>query len=327
MKTKTGTVILAPNPSCLLNTNGLNGMARGGYPEVAELKEPVRGFYGYMEATHPYSQELLRSNNNKVEYNSTSYAAAARSLQSSSHLHWSQLQIHGRSLAEDPLRTNSFQMEFSHQPPAMNFRSVDEVIEVRDTYHDGQDDEEVIDDKGNDLAQKSTKARILVMGDRVLEKVNPKPGTFVHIESDLDFGNALDVAKHMPEITNLKSVVLHCGFKHSKKKIDDSFRKLVKKTINGLDELYPEANIYISAVLPYRGGKNEARVDSINEVIEEICDETSADFVNFTDALVDKKNGRLMNTLYSDTVCLNAEGTWRIEKLMAKELALVPKKL
>ena len=72
-------------------------------------------------------------------------------------------------------------------------------------------------------------------------------------------------------------------------------------------------------MLPFRGNKNRAKTDQLNMTIEEICDETSAEFEDFTTALIDEDTGKINKDVYSDTVSLNEEGIERIAKSIAQK--------
>ena len=142
-------------------------------------------------------------------------------------------------------------------------------------------------------SQEATNVEILVIADLILKEMKndsiAKKKCYVHIQNDLDFNNASSVGCSLPRFPKLKSVFLHCGFRHVKKDVDKFLKQKIKETINSLDDQFSEANIVLSAVLPFRGNKNRAKIDQMNMTIEDICDETSAEFGDFTIALMDMR--------------------------------------
>lgn len=165
-------------------------------------------------------------------------------------------------------------------------------------------------------SQEATNVEILVIADLVLKEMKndsiAKKKCYVHIQNDLDFNNASSVGCSLPRFPKLKSVFLHCGFRHVKKDVDKFLKQKIKETINSLDDQFPEANVVLSAVLPFRGNKNRAKTDQMNMAIEDICDETSAEFEDFTFALMDADTEKVNKNMYLDTVSLSKKGSERI---------------
>ena len=212
-------------------------------------------------------------------------------------------------------------------------RSIEEVIELRDIHTDGDDEkkedadnedhlklrmERNTEEEAQNHGRKEHSIQKLIIADLVLKELKSQSNTFVHTRPDLDFTNAPSVARGLPVFPELKSIVLHCGFKHHKKVIDESLKEQVKRAINDLDEMFPEASIFISAALPCRGNKNRVKIDLVNAAIECACDETSAQFVDLTAALVDAKSSKIDPTLYNDTASLNSKGVKKIEKMITQ---------
>ena len=73
-------------------------------------------------------------------------------------------------------------------------------------------------------SQEATNVEILVIADLVLKEMKndsiAKKKCYVHIQNDLDFNNASSVGCSLPRFPKLKSVFLHCGFRHVKKDVD-----------------------------------------------------------------------------------------------------------
>ena len=200
--------------------------------------------------------------------------------------------------------------------------TLEEVIEVRDIHVDGEEE-------GEDNAHEKNTENIetLILADHVLKELKRDLSSktcHVHIQNDFDFRNASKTAKALPQFPKLKSVVLHCGFRNSKKNIDKSLKDHIEETINNLDELYPDANLYISAVLPCRGNKNRVKIDMVNSAIEEVCGETSAEFVDYTTTVI-RKEGKPDSDLYNDTVSLNGKGARRIGEMLIRTLGIETK--
>ena len=194
-------------------------------------------------------------------------------------------------------------------PTGMSPR-LEEVIEIRDICHDRTDGDQDGDEN----------VEVLIMTDLVLKELRscnvlPSKACRVHIQNDLDFTSTKQAVKQLPKFPALKAIFLHCGFKHSKKDIP----KHLKEAINITDEKYQEAAIYISAILPCRGNKNRSKINEVNVTIEEACNETSAEFVNFTGTLTDE-----YGKLYSDTVSLNKKGARKFAEKMMKILHVNP---
>ena len=234
-------------------------------------------------------------------------------------------------------------------PPNAGF----DVVEVRDINQDCEDGESDHNDVSNDAdtdgdddqtmqkmkkgqnrqkkcnkgkeikkdSLETTNVEILVIADLVLKEMRNHPTVekkcYVHVQNDLDFNNASSVGSSLPRFPKLKSVFLHCGFRHAKKDVDKFLKQKIKETINSLDDQFPEANVVLSAVLPFRGNKNRAKIDQLNMTIEEICDETSAEFEDFTIALMNENTAEIKKDVFSDTVSLNKEGIERIAKSFA----------
>ena len=192
--------------------------------------------------------------------------------------------------------------------------TLEEVIEIRDIHTDGEDNMVRPNEEIHNLETVET----LILADLVLKELKStlQSNTYIHIQSELDFCNASNIAKGLPQLSNVKSVILHCGFKHSKKNIDKSLEQNIKETVNNLDIMYPEANIYLSAVLPCRSNKNRVKIDEVNATIEKACYETTAEFVNYTTAVIDNMTGKPNSDMYRDTVSLNGKGIKNIVHMM-----------
>ena len=232
-------------------------------------------------------------------------------------------------------------------PPNAGF----DVVEVRDIqqdaeegesdHNDGSNNAERSDDdqtiqkmkkgqnkqKGKDIKedyQEPTNVEILIIADLVLKEMKndsiAKKKCYVHIQNDLDFNNASSVGCSLPRFPKLKSVFLHCGFRHVKKGVDKFLKEKIKETINSLDDQFSEANIVLSAVLPFRGNKNRAKIDQLNMTIEDICHDTSAEFEDFTFALMDADTGKVNKNMYLDTVSLSKKGSERIAQSITHKL-------
>ena len=192
--------------------------------------------------------------------------------------------------------------------------TLEEVIEIRDIHTDGEENMVRTDEEIHNLETVKT----LILADLVLEGLKSalKSKTYIHIQTELDFCNASNIAKGLPQLSNVKSVILHCGFRHSKKNIDKCLEQDIKETINNLDIMYPEANIYLSAVLPCRNNKNRVKIDEVNAAIEKACFETTAEFLDYTTAVTNKETGKPDSDMYRDPVSLNGKGIKNIVKMM-----------
>ena len=167
------------------------------------------------------------------------------------------------------------------------FRSIEEVVEVRDLCRDGSDDDtNDIDNCDGDAEEvpvpkkKATKnqtngIKMLILTDLVLKEMKPSRSTYVHCQKDLDFINVMDAVNTLPTFPNLTSVILHCGFKYWKESNEaiesQKFRDQVEEAIDNLDDTYTEASIFLSAVLPCRANKNRVKIDLVNAAIQEVC--------------------------------------------------------
>ena len=212
----------------------------------------------------------------------------------------------------------------SQNAPTGMIPRLEEVIEFRDFCHDGTDDEqERISTHGDENVE------VLIMADLILKElcncnILPSKACHLHIQNDLDFSTTTQAVTKLPEFPGLKVVLLHCGFRHSKKDIPKDLKEDIKEAINIVDEKYSEASIYISAVLPCRGNKNRSKIDEVNLIIEEACNETSAEFVDFTPALASEDTGKIDIKLYSDTLSLNKKGSKKFAEMMMKTLHINP---
>ena len=213
----------------------------------------------------------------------------------------------------------------SHNVPTGRIPRLEEVIEIRDVCHDGTDDEqERIRSHSDETVE------VLIMADLVLKElpscsILPSKACHVHIQNDLDFSTTAQAVTKLPTFPGLEVVLLHCGFRHSKKEIPKHLKEDIKEAINIVDdEKYPEASIYISAVLPCRGNKNRSKIDEVNLTIEEACNETSAEFVDFIPALAGEDTGKIDIKLYSDTLSLNKKGAKKFAEMMMKTLHINP---
>ena len=212
----------------------------------------------------------------------------------------------------------------SQNAPTGMIPRLEEVIEFRDVCHDGtDDDQERISTHGDENVE------VLIMADLILKELRncnilPSKACHLHIQNDLDFSTTTQAVTKLPEFPGLKVVLLHCGFRHSKKDIPKDLKEDIKEAINIVDEKYSEASIYISAVLPCRGNKNRSKIDEVNLVIEEACKETSAEFVDFTPALASEDTGKIDIKLYSDTLSLNKKGSKKFAEMMMKTLHINP---
>ena len=171
--------------------------------------------------------------------------------------------------------------------------------------------------------------KVLIMADLVLKEllsrsILPSKEYHIHIQNDLDFSTTKESVTNLPKFPGIKSVFLHCGFKHSKKDIPKQLKEDIKEAVNTIDEKYPEADIYISATLPCRGNKNRSKIDAVNITIEEATNETSAEFVDFTPALANEDTGKIDTKLYSDTVSLNRKGVRKFTEMMMETLNTNP---
>ena len=189
------------------------------------------------------------------------------------------------------------------------------IDEIRDIHVDGEgtDGSTTVNEK--EMTSEKN-AEILIIGDLVLKELKSnmflKTNCCVRIRNDLGFSNASTAADCLPDFPQLKSVFVHCGFKYSKKVIYRFVQEDIEETIDKLDEQYPHANVYISGVLPFRSNKNRPKIDLLNAIIAEVCNETSAEFVDLTSALVDENSGSIDNIMYRDTVTLSRKGTRRV---------------
>ena len=214
-------------------------------------------------------------------------------------------------------------------------RSIEEVVEVRDLCRDGSDDDD--DDNDNDncyddgedvpVPKKKTRKnqtnaiKMLILTNFVLKEMKPNRSTYVHCQKDLDFSNVKDSINTLPTFPNLNSVILHCGFKYWKESNEtiesQNFRDQVEEAIDMLDDIYTEASIYISAVLPCRANKNRVKIDLVNAAIEEVCNQTSAQFIDLTPALINGKTGNIDKSMYTGTVSVSSRAANKIEQRLA----------
>ena len=209
-------------------------------------------------------------------------------------------------------------------------RSIQEVVEVRDLGRDGSDDDDNDNDNCHDdgedvpvpkkkTAEHQTNGiKMLILTDFVLKEMKPNKSTYVHCQKDLDFSNVKDAVNTLPIFPNLNSVILHCGFKYWKESNEtiesQNFRDQVEEAIDMLDDIYTEASIYLSAVLPCRANKNRVKIDLVNAAIEEVCNQTSAQFIYLTPALVNGKTGNIDKSMYTGTVSVSSRATNIIEQ-------------
>ena len=213
------------------------------------------------------------------------------------------------------------------------FRSIDEVVEVRDLCRDGSDDddndndncdgdaEEVPVPKKKVTKNQTDQIKMLILTDLVLKEMKPNRSTYVHCQKDLDFSNVMDAVNTVPEFPNLTSVILHCGFKYWKESSEaiesQKFRDQVEEAIDNLDDTYTEASIFLSAVLPCRANKNRVKIDLVNAAIQEVCNQTSAQFIDLTPALINGKTGNIDKFMYTGTVSISSRAANKIVQRLA----------
>ena len=213
------------------------------------------------------------------------------------------------------------------------FRSIEEVVEVRDLCRDGSDDdtndndncdvnaEDVPVPKKKTAKNQTNGIKMLILTDLVLKEMKPNRSTYVHCQKDLDFSNVMDVVNTLPIFQNLNSVILHCGFKYWKDSNEiiesQKFRDQVEEAIDNLDDTYTEASIFLSAVLPCRANKNRVKIDLVNAAIEEVCNQTSAQFIDFTPALINGKTGNIEKSMYTGTVSISSTAANKIVQRLA----------
>ncbi len=88
---------------------------------------------------------------------------------------------------------------------------------------------------------------------------------------------------------------------------------------------FPRAKICLSAVLPGRNNKNRVNIDKYNEVMKRVCNETGAEFVNFT-AKFENAPGRPNKEMYRDEVHPNSRGVHALVSLLLVKIFLNEKK-
>ncbi len=198
---------------------------------------------------------------------------------------------------------------------------IGDVFDFREIEMDGEEEEEDEEEtRGKDTDEDKRLPQIVVLADSVLKELSHntfhKGNASVHVKKDLDFSNAAKTAKTLLHRKAVDAVFLHCGFKQCKEDLPKKFRKQVEETINKLDKLFPKATcvLHISAVLPCRGDKMGININNMNKILKDICDETSAKFVNFIDTTL--KEGRTDDDMYNGTVSLSVKAVNKVAKKM-----------
>ena len=136
-------------------------------------------------------------------------------------------------------------------------------------------------------------------------------------------GATTDSLNHVVENSdpnsNLTQIYVHVGFKDSHNGPSDNSTGRVKQLIQAVSHKYKNAICYISAVLPKRGNHNRRNIDQYNLMLQSVCDDTNAVYIDLTDQVISNFSNRVNDNLYYDPVHITANG--------AKLLATVIKPL
>ncbi len=143
--------------------------------------------------------------------------------------------------------------------------------------------------------------------------------TFVEYFENFDLQGCTNQAKSWNKHSHARLVFLHVGFIDCKRLTSKTLvDQYLENAIEAIEDKFPSADVYISAILPWKGSRKSEMIDAYNKLFEETCLKTSANFIDFSTNIY--KDGKICDKFYSNTVTLNKEGAAAVGKCISEKI-------
>ncbi len=166
----------------------------------------------------------------------------------------------------------------------------------------------VVVSSGNSI--QNALADIEVFTDATLKELKPSMIRSVNCSVKTYDNITVEVFRKMlltwPEDSRIQAVVLHLGFQDSKFGPKKGIEYLWRALLTTVDEKFPNATVFVSAVLPCRRNKNSQNIENFNRVTERLCNETLAKFIDLTPMLI--RGTILPDEMYLQSTVLSETG-------------------
>ena len=114
----------------------------------------------------------------------------------------------------------------------------------------------------------------------------------------------LEIIKNTPACKTADYVYIHVGHNDSKNGPNEHTKSNIAELIDAASQTFPNAVIYISAVLPNRDNKNRQNIDAFNEHMKTACSasELLAIYINLTDVMKSPHSNLPRRDYYKDPI-------------------------
>ena len=166
-------------------------------------------------------------------------------------------------------------------------------------------------------AKSSTKS--LVISDSIFQKLTDEMLDESCEIFSISGANTDDITKTILDSEpndEIKNVYIHVGVNDSKSGPKDDAKGKARQLIIAANQTYKNAICYVSGVLPQRNNKNRTNINKYNDVLERICEETAAVYIDLSESVTSKTSNRINNNLYRDDIHPNSSGAKELSKVI-----------
>ncbi len=166
-------------------------------------------------------------------------------------------------------------------------------------------------------------ADVLVFTDTTLKNLKSDMITSVKCCVETYEGTHIQAFRKMltswEEKNHVTAVVMHIGFQDSKYGPAEGIKYQWRALLTKADEIFPNATVFVSAVLPCKRNKNGQNIEAFNNVTALMCKEALAKFINLVPVLVED-GSKIPDEMYIQTAVLSIYGAHKIAQALGSIL-------